>query len=118
MKTFVVTLCAMMVAGAAMAAEFHPSTYTTYKKHAAYDGRVDVLSGLPSGNGFTEIGIVRVPTAAFPDYDAAISALKNKAAQHGGTAIVLQDDAILYGQGANTDSGRKPRHVSAIAIIN
>lgn len=120
MKTWITALAAtaMLTSTAAYAADatFHPSTYTTYKKHAAYNGDVDVLHNAPGGNNYTEIGIVRVKSKTAGSFDVALNSLKKSAAEHGGTAIILQDDAEIYAEGGTTDKGTPPENVSAIAI--
>ena len=120
MKTWMSALAAtaMLTGTAAFAADatFHPSTYTTYKKHSAYNGDVDVLQGMPSGTAHTEIGIVRVKSKSAGSFDVAVNSLKKRAAKHGGTAIVLQDDAQIFAEGGVTDKGTPPENVSAIAI--
>lgn len=120
MKTFIKTFAmATLVSGAALAdAEFHPSTYTTYKKHGAYDGSVQVLQSLPQNElSYTEIGMVRVPTGKVGNFYEALDQMKQAAAKHGGTAIILEDDAKLFSEGALTDRGTQPANATAIAVI-
>lgn len=119
MKLFMIALVALsaLLSASAYAAEFHPSTYTTYKKHGPYGGTVGVLNDLPAVGSYTEIGIVRVPTGDVSDYYTALDDLKKAAAEHGGTAIVLQPDAKLFAEGKNTDNGTPPHYATAIAII-
>lgn len=120
MKTWMTAFAAtaMLTSTAAFAgdATFHPSTYTTYKKHAPHTGDVDVLQGMPSGTSHTEIGIVRVKSEQAESFDVALNSLKERAAKHGGTAIVLQDDAQIFAEGGMTEKGTPPENVSAIAI--
>ena len=121
MKTFIKTVAAVsLLSSAAIAdsAEFHPSTYTTYMQHAAYDGSVKVLNRLPNDElSYTEIGMVRISTNRVSDYYEALGEIKEAAAKHGGTAIVLQDDAKLYMAGGMTSRGTEPQNVTAIALI-
>ncbi len=121
MKTFFKAFAAttfFSTAALAGSAEFHPSTYTTYKKHAAHSGSVTVLSTLPRNElSYTEIGMVRIPTQKVSNYGEALDYIKNAAAKHGGTAIVLEDDAKLFMAGGVTSRGTAPRNVSAIALI-
>lgn len=116
LKTFAVTA---LISGTAFAgAEFHPSTYTTYVKHNAHKGSVEVLQRLPSDQlSYTEIGMVRIPSDKVANYYEALSEIKEAAAQHGGTAIILEDDAKLYSAGGLTARGTAPRNITAIAVI-
>jgi hypothetical protein len=61
--------------------------------------------------------MVRVSTKKVSDYYQAIDEIKEAAAKHGGTAIVLADDAKIYSAGGMTASGKTPKNVSAIAVI-
>ncbi len=121
MKTFIATLAAtalLSTATIAADAEFHPSTYTTYKKHGPYSGSVKILEKLPAPGQYTEIGIVRVPTSKVASSSQAIRLLKAKAAQHGGNALKLEDDAVIFANGGTTDRGTRPQHATAIAVIS
>lgn len=121
MKTFLKTVAAVsLISGAAHAekAEFHPSTYTTYKQHSAHNGSVQVLEALPSNElSYTEIGMVRIPTKSVSDYQQALAEIKAAAAKHGGNAIVLEEDAQLFSSGALTPRGTAPANVTATAVI-
>lgn len=120
MKTFLKTFAAVsLMSGAAFAdAEFHPSTYTTYKKHGAYSGSVQVLNNLPGNElSYTEIGMVRVSTKEVGSFYDALDQLKDEAAKHGGTAVVLEDDAKIFSEGGVTERGTTPENVTAIAVI-
>ena len=113
-------LSTALLSGAAFAgpAEFHPSTYTTYKQHGPNQGSVEVLSQLPADDRtYIEIGLVRIPTSTAGSYSTAIDALKEKAAEHGGNAIALEEDAKLFSAGANTPRGTQPVYATATAMI-
>ncbi len=112
------SITAVMSSAAFAGAEFLPSTYTTYKKHSPNTGSIRVLQRLPADElSYTEIGMVRVSTKSISDYYQAIDEIKAAAAKHGGTAIVLSDDAKIYSAGGMTASGTTPKNVSAIAVI-
>lgn len=120
MKTLLTTLAiSAFLSSAAFAAdaEFHPSTYTTYKKHGPYNGAVRVLDRLPPAGQYTEIGLVRVGTDNVNNFSDAEQSLKSAAAQHGGTAIILEDDARLFSQGGLTPRGTTPQNATATAVI-
>ena len=111
-------ISALLASSAFAGAEFHPSTYTTYKKHGPNNGSVRVLNRLPKDElSYTEIGMVRISTKQVGGYYEALDEIKEAAAKHGGNAIVLEDDAKLFSAGATTSSGKTPRNVSAIAVI-
>lgn len=116
LSVFVVSL---MVTSAAMAAdaEFHASTYTTYKKHSPYAGSVKVLDRTPDIGQYIEIGLVRIGTDKVYSYYDALDELKEAAAKHGGTAIVLEDDAKIFSEGGTTDRGTRPLNATATAVI-
>lgn len=112
-------LCALLSTNGFAEAEFHPSTYTTYKQHSAYKGDVEVLPALPQDNlNYTEIGLVRISTKQVNNYNQALDQIKAAAARHGGNTIVLEDDAKLFAAGNVTPSGNKPRNVTAVALIH
>ena len=115
---FAATIATVILSAAAHAgeAEFHPSTYTTYKKHGPHSGSVQVLERLPAVGTYTEIGIVRIKTQTTNGH-SVVGELKEKAAQHGGTAIILEDDAKIFMADGVTPSGSKPQNATAIAVI-
>lgn len=114
----IIALSALIASPAFAGAEFHPSTYTTYKKHGPNNGSVRVLNRLPKDElSYTEIGMVRISTKQVGSYYDALEEIKDAAAQHGSNAIVLEGDAKLFSAGATTPSGSTPRNVSAIAVI-
>lgn len=120
MKLLAVSFLAVaMAAGVASAedAEFHPSTYTTYKKHGPNSGSVKVLEVLPPVGKYIEIGVVRVGTDKISDYYDALSDLKQAAAAHGGNAIVLEEDTRILSNGGLTDRGTRPLYATATAVI-
>jgi len=97
-------------------AEFLPSTYTTYVQLPAYKGEVKVESQFPPVGKFIEIGIVRVKSADYTDYQAALLQLKVAAAKFGATVVVPSPDAQLFAEGRTTDRGTQPEFISATAI--
>ncbi|MAR56177.1 MAG: hypothetical protein CMM93_03245 [Rickettsiales bacterium] len=101
------------MSSAAMAgAEFHPSTYTTYMQHPPYKGYVKLLSDLPQDEAsYTEIGMVRIDVDEVRGFDDAMDRLKAMAAQHGGMAIIPDDDARMMASGAT------PKNATATAVI-
>lgn len=115
-KAAIVALCFTSQAYA-IDAEFHPSTYTTYKKLAPYNGSVQVMEHLPAVGKYIEIGLVRVPTDRVSSSSEAISELKQAAAQHGGVAIVLEDDARIFAAGGTTERGTRPINATATAVV-
>ena len=112
-------LAVTMTASAALAAdaEFHPSTYTTYKKLGPSEADVKVLEALPPVGKYIEIGLVRVGTDKVSDYDEALNDLKKATAAHGGTAIVLEDDSKIFASGGTTSRGTRPINATATAIV-
>lgn len=112
-------VAAIFVATQAQASDatFHPSTYTTYKKHGPYNGSVRVMEQLPAVGKYIEIGLVRVPTSKVSSSYQALDELKEAAAQHGGTAIVLEDDARIFCAGGHTERGTTPINATATAVI-
>ena len=116
LKAAVAALCFASQAYA-IDASFHPSTYTTYKKHGPYSGSVQVMENFPAVGKYIEIGLVRVPTDQVSGGSEAISELKEAAARHGGMAIVLEDDARIFNAGGTTERGTRPINATATAVI-
>lgn len=112
-----VAACLTSTAALASDAEFHPSTYTTYKKHQPNSGEVELLSELPPVGQYIEIGVVRVSTNKVSDFYDALDELKEAAARHGSNAIVLEEDARIFSEGGTTDRGTQPVNATAMALI-
>lgn len=116
LKAAAITLC-FASAASATDASFHPSTYTTYKKHGPYSGDVKVMERFPEVGKYIEIGLVRVPTNQVNNGYQALDELKEAAARHGGMAIVLEDDARIFMGNGTTERGTRPINATATAVI-
>jgi len=112
-----IATCLLSTAALASDAEFHPSTYTTYKKHQPNLGDVQLLSELPPVGEYIEIGVVRIATKKVSGFYDALDELKATAARHGGNAIVLEEDARIFSKGGTTDRGTRPVNATAMALI-
>lgn len=110
-RLLIVAMAAMVVmAGCASPAKFQPSAGG--ESFPPYEGEVRVLENLPPSDQYTRIGIVRVEGVLLTKESEMMSKLKDKAADKGANAIVMQSAMKVI---KNSD-GSTTRKLAAWAI--
>ena len=81
-------LLAGVISGCTSPAKFQPASDSG--QFPPYEGTVKVLENLPSQNQFTRVGVVSVEGVQLTRESNMVSALKDKAAENGANAVVMQ----------------------------
>jgi hypothetical protein len=81
-------LLAAVVSGCTSPAKFQPVSGSG--QFPPYEGKVKVLENMPSQNQFTRVGVVSVEGVQLTKESNMVSALKDKAAENGANAVVMQ----------------------------
>ncbi|TFH49819.1 MAG: hypothetical protein E4H01_03475 [Lysobacterales bacterium] len=108
--TLLLAVLVAAISGCTSSAKFQP---TSGSEHLPpFEGQVIVLENLPSSNQFKRVGVVIVEGALLTKVSDMVAALKEKAAESGANAIVMQSPVKVS---KNTD-GSTHKKLAAWAI--
>jgi hypothetical protein len=78
----------VVVSGCTSPAKFQPTLGA--EALPPYEGKVKVLENLPASNQYKRVGVVTVEGVLLTKQSNMVAAIKEKAAEHGADAVVMQ----------------------------